>query len=130
MSRDGFFPRVFGRVNPGGTPVPALLLSAGVAIAYIATNTFNRVLALLAFLFVANYALAFIGLFVSRRREPGAERPFRVPGYPVVPGVALAGSLAFLIAAIASDRVNSLVAISLVAASWPIHRWTESRRNS
>jgi APA family basic amino acid/polyamine antiporter len=125
MSRDRFFPAIFGRVNKGGTPVPALLLSAGIAIAYIATNTFNRVLALLAFLFVANYALAFIGLFVSRRREPNAERPFRVPGYPFVPGLALAGSIAFLIAAIASDRVNSLLAILLVAVSWPIHRWTK-----
>ena len=37
------------------------------------------------------------------------------------PSIALLGSLAFLAAAIYSDTKNSLLAIALVAASWPVH---------
>jgi APA family basic amino acid/polyamine antiporter len=80
------------------------------------------VLALLAFLFVANYALTFAALFVSRRRRPHAARPFRVPGYPFVPTLALGGSLAFMAAALVSDRTNSLIAIAMVASSLPVYR--------
>ena len=59
MSRDRLLPAVFQRVNPGGTPVPALVASTVIALVCIATNTFNTLLAMLAFLFVANYALVF-----------------------------------------------------------------------
>lgn len=57
-----------------------------------------------------------------RRRRPDAARPFRVPGYPYVPGLALAGSLGFIAAALTGDTRNSLVALGRVAASWPVYR--------
>jgi basic amino acid/polyamine antiporter, APA family len=122
MSRDRLVPALLSRVNAGGTPVPALFTSSAIAVACIATNTFDTVLALLAFLFVANYALTFVALFVARRRQPDVPRPFRVPGYPVVPAVALAGSILFMVAALLSDRTNSLLALALVAISWPLYR--------
>lgn len=121
MSRDGFMPSILQRVERG-TPITALAASMAVVLACIATNTFDTILALLAFLFVANYALTFTGLFVSRRRAPDARRPFRVPGYPVVPGLALGGSVAFMVAAALTDSANSAVAAGLVALSWPVYR--------
>jgi APA family basic amino acid/polyamine antiporter len=127
MSRDRLLPAILHRVNRGGTPVPALVTSTLVTLACISTNTFNTVLAMLAFLFVANYGLTFTALFVSRRRAPGAVRPFRVPGYPFVPGVALAGSLAFMIAAVLSDRANSMLAVALLGISWPVYRLIRRR---
>ncbi|CAN5876512.1 amino acid permease [soil metagenome] len=121
MSRDGFLPALLQRVNAGGTPVPAMLLSTAVAVLFIATNTFDTALALLAFFFVANYALCFIAVFLLRVREPDTHRPFRIPGYPWVPGIALVGSLAFLVAALVGDRTNSVRALMLLAASLPVY---------
>jgi basic amino acid/polyamine antiporter, APA family len=128
LSRDRLLPAAFGAVNRGGTPVPALLLSAAVALSFIATNTFDTALALLAFFFVANYALCFTAVFVLRWREPDTPRPFRVPGYPWVPGLALAGSLAFLVGAVLSDRANSLLALALLAASLPVYLLVRRRQ--
>ena len=122
MSRDALLPRALSRVNRGGTPVVALWTSVALALLLIASNTFNTVLAMLAFLFVVNYALTFSTVFVLRRRQPDAPRPFRVPGYPWVPGIALAGSLGFIVAALMGDFSNSLVAVALVAVSWPVYR--------
>lgn len=121
MSRDRLMPAFLQGVNRGGTPTAALVVSTVVALACIATNTFQTVLAMLAFVFVANYALTFVALFASRRRHPDAVRPFRVPGYPFVPGLALAGSVAFMAAAVASDRVNSLWSLALIGLSWPVY---------
>jgi basic amino acid/polyamine antiporter, APA family len=126
MSRDGYLPAVLQNVNPGGTPVPSLLLTTVVALLFIATNSFDTALALLAFFFVANYALCFIAVFVLRFREPDAPRPFRIPLYPVVPALALGGSLAFLAASVLGDRTNSLWSLLLLAASLPVYlavRW-------
>jgi APA family basic amino acid/polyamine antiporter len=121
MSRDGLLPAWLRHVTRG-TPVPALMTTAVVMLACIATNTFDELLAVVAFLYVANYALTFAGLFVSRRRAPLARRPFRVPWYPFVPGLALAGSVVFMVAAVVTDPGHSAVAGALVALSWPVYK--------
>ena len=128
MSRDRLLPAVVTRVNDGGTPVVSLLLGTLVALGFILTNTFESVLALLAFFFVANYALSFTSVFVLRRREPAAERPFRVPLYPWTTAVALLGSIAFLVAAVLGDHANSLRALALLAASLPAYLAVRRRR--
>jgi APA family basic amino acid/polyamine antiporter len=122
MSRDRLLPTALQRVNRGGTPAVALWTSVLVAVGMIATNTFNTMIALLAFMFVANYAMAFTAFFVLRRRQPDAPRPFRTPLSPLVPGLALLGSLAFIGAALASDTRHSLLALALVGISWPVYR--------
>jgi len=123
MSRDGLLPRRVMRVNAGGTPTSSLLLGTMVALAFIVTGTFDAVLALLAFFFVADYTLSFVSLFVLRRREPDLPRPFRVPGYPWLPAMALVGSVAFLVGAVLGDRANSLRALALLALSLPAYLW-------
>lgn len=121
MSRDRLLPAAAARVNAGGTPVVSLFLSTAVALGFIATNTFDAVLALLAFFFVAAYALSFLSVIVLRRREPERTRPFRVPLYPWLTGFALLGSLAFLVAAVAGDRANSGRALGLLLLSAPVY---------
>ena len=123
MSRDGLFSEKAAVVNVGGTPTVSLFLSASVALLFIVFGqTFDKVITVLAFFFVANYILSFISLFVLRRREPDKPRPYRAWGYPVTPGLALIGSVLFLAGAIYSDRKNSLYALLLLAASYPVFR--------
>jgi APA family basic amino acid/polyamine antiporter len=122
MSRDGLFPRRAVAVNEGGTPTVALFASAAAAGLFILSGTFERVIALLAFFFVANYMLSFISVFVLRRREPEAPRPYRAWGYPWTTALALLGSIGFLGSAVASDTRNSLGALAVLAASYPAYR--------
>jgi len=123
MSRDGLFTRKAAIVNEGGTPTVALFMSAAVAVLFIAFGrTFEKVITVLAFFFVANYALSFISVFVLRRKEPAKERPYRAWGYPWTTAAALAGSVLFLLGAIASDTRNSIDALILLAASYPVFR--------
>jgi basic amino acid/polyamine antiporter, APA family len=120
MATDGMLPSPLRRVNAGGTPVASLVAGTALAMGFVITNTFDTVLALLAFFMVFNYALVFLAFFRLRLREPQTPRPFRVPWYPVVPGLALAGPVAFLVAAVVGDRTNSLIAVGLIALSWPL----------
>jgi APA family basic amino acid/polyamine antiporter len=92
------------------------------------SGTFERVLAALAFFFVTNYTLTFLSVFVLRRREPEAERPYHAWGYPWTTGAALAGSIAFLVGAVASDTANSLYALALLAVSYPAYALLKRRK--
>ena len=128
MSRDGLFLRKAATVNLGGTPAVALLLSAAVTVLFVMFGkTFETVITVCAFFFVANYILSFISVFVLRRREPEKRRPYRAWGYPWTTGIALLGSTAFLIGAIASDMRNSVYALLLLAVSYPIFRLIKKR---
>lgn len=133
MSRDGLCSKKAERVNMGGTPTAALFVSALVAVLFILSGTFEKVIAILAFFFVANYTISFTSVFVLRRREPDLERPYRAWGYPWTTGLALLGSIAFLCGAVWSDTSNSLYALLLLAASYPafiLLRWLSSDRHN
>ncbi len=126
MAKDRLFWRGASDVNRGGTPDVALLISSLLAAAFIVTGTFEAVIAKLAFFFVANYTLSFVTLFVLRRREPDAPRPYRAWGHPYTTILAIVASIAFLGGAIAGDTTSSLHAIGLLVLSVPAYlafRW-------
>ncbi|HEY7472172.1 MAG TPA: APC family permease [Gemmatimonadota bacterium] len=130
MGRDRLLPFAATRVNEGGTPSTALFAGTGLSLLLIATNTFDTILALLAFFFVANYVLSFTSVFVLRRREPDTPRPFRAIGYPWTTGLALAGSIAFLVASFVGDPANSARSLLLLAASVPVFLLIRGRESS
>lgn len=132
MSRDKLFAARAAQVNAGGTPSVALFFSCAVSVLFIIlSGTFARIIAALSFFFVANYAMTFTSLFVLRRREPHAPRPFRAWGYPWTVALALAGSIIFLCGAVAVDLSgetrDSLYALALLAASYPAYRLVRLR---
>ena len=122
MSRDRLLPPALQTVNPGGTPTVAHWISIAAVAAFLVSGTVATVLALCAFLFVVNYALSFVSVFALRRKEPDTPRPFRVPGFPWTTGVALLGSLAFLVGSVVSDWSNSWKSMVLLALSYPVYR--------
>jgi len=122
VSRDGLGLPFATRVNEGGAPVTALVASGVVAVTFLATGTLGMIMAIAAFFFVADYTLSFAAVFLLRRREPGARRPYRAKGHPWSTGFVLAGSLAFLGSAVAADRRNSLYALAIVVVSYPVFR--------
>ena len=127
MSRDGLFWRGASEVNEGGTPDIALFFSSLMAAAFIVSGRFDQVIAVLSFFFVANYTLSFTTLFVLRRREPEAPRPYRAFGHPWTTGIALVASVAFLMGAIVSDTRNSLYALVVLAFSLPVYLLMKQR---
>jgi APA family basic amino acid/polyamine antiporter len=110
------------RVNQGGTPTVGLLVSTLAAAAFLIGGTYSHIIAITAFLFVANYTFTFLSLFALRVREPNTPRPFRAWGHPWTTGFVLFVSLGLLAGALAADTRNSLISIALLLLSYPIFR--------
>jgi APA family basic amino acid/polyamine antiporter len=130
MSRDGVGIPVASRVSPRGTPIVSLAATGLVTIAFLATGTFETMIAIAAFFFVANYATSFLGLIRLRLREPNRARPYRTFGYPWTTVLVLLGSLAFLASAVVADRRNSLFALGILVVSYPVFRFTRPRHTA
>ena len=78
------------------------------------TNTF--VLAIWPF-----YALSVAALFRLRRRRPGAARPYRVPGYPIVPAVFILAVVGFILNALVNEPVPTMATFALILAGIPVY---------
>ncbi len=121
MARDGLMPRWLTSVNKGGTPTMALFLETGVAIALVLSGSFETLIAIASFLFVAVYLSGFAAMFVLRLRQPALPRPFKMWGYPWTNLIVFLGSAAFLVASVVADRKAAMFTLVLVAFSYPVY---------
>lgn len=122
VGRDASGLRSLAHTGSSDSPRVALAISSAVVALLILTGTFERVVAVNAILFVAMYAMSFSAVFVLRRREPDAPRPWRAWAHPWTTALVLAGSLAFLVATALSAPRESLIAGLLVVGSYPVYR--------
>lgn len=120
MGRDGLLWRRAASVTARGTPAPAMLATTVVALALVATGTFQRLVAVVAFFLAANYVVCCLALFALRRSEPDRARPFRAWGYPWSVAVILAGAVAFLVGAAAGDTINAAGAVALLVLGFVV----------
>jgi len=100
-------------------PVPALLALGAFALALIglgaaARRGFATMVEYTAPVFWGFFFLTGLSLFVLRRKEPRAERPFRVPLYPVTPLVFCATCAWLLHASLAHTRFGALVGLAVL----------------
>ena len=128
IGRDGFFTKKAAIVSEGGTPRLALACTSLGAAALVMSGTFEQIVAIAAMLFLLNYVSAYSALFVLRRREPAAARPYRAFGYPFTTVIALLGCLLLWVAGIMQDLRSAMLAGLLLIASAPVYAWIARRR--
>ena len=130
LARDGLTFDFLGRVHPRwATPHAAILIQSTMAVALVAMlRDFD---ALTTYFVVVEWSallFAVAAVIVLRRRLPDAPRPFRTPGYPLVPLLFLAGTTVGLVAIVAGEvgrpvpNYAPLWGLLLAAAGFPVYR--------
>jgi APA family basic amino acid/polyamine antiporter len=122
MARDGLFFRTAARVDEKHhTPTAALVLQAIWSSVLALSGSYSRLLTYVTFASLAFNALTVAGLFVLRRKQPNAERPYRAWGYPVTPALFLVGAGFFILYIFIGDPVDALAGIGLVILGLPAY---------
>lgn len=143
MARMNAFPRTLGNVHPRFHTPAASLVAQGVWSALLLfSGTFDMLTDMLIFVTWVFYLAGAYGIFVLRRKQPDAPRPYRVPGYPVVPWIFIGFTLLYLVftvyndiagyqAAVAAGKpalINSALGTVLVLVGAPIYFFYRGRR--
>ena len=88
MAKDGLFFKKAGTLHPTyKTPTWSLAVQCGWTCILCISGTYGQLLDYIIFAVLVFYILTIIGLFVLRRTQPDAVRPYRAIGYPVLPAV-------------------------------------------
>ena len=85
--------KTIGALNKNNVPANATLVMAVVGCLYAMSGQFNLLTDLSMFAIWSFYVLTFIGVIILRKKQPDLHRPYRVPMYPVIPCIAIAGGL-------------------------------------
>jgi basic amino acid/polyamine antiporter, APA family len=122
MADDGLFFRQVAKVHPiYKTPYVAIFLAMLLGVAFVLTRTFEQ----LADTFVLSiwpfYGVAIAGLYRLRRLRPDLPRPYKVPGYPVLPAVFVLGVIYLVANALWTDPVWTSVTFAVVLAGIPVY---------
>ncbi len=118
------FSRYFRRLTPH-TKVPYIagLFELAVAIVMMLFGSFDLLTDMLVFVIWGFSCLIFVAVFILRRREPELERPYKVPGYPLIPLLALVGGLFILIETLITQPGLALTGIGLTIIGLPLYYW-------
>ncbi len=98
MAKDGLFFKSASLLNKESVPSAALVVQCIWTCLLCISGTYGDLLDYVVFAVLLFYILTVIGIFVLRRKQPNAERPYKAFGYPIVPIIYI-----FLAAAISID---------------------------
>jgi basic amino acid/polyamine antiporter, APA family len=137
MARDGLIFPFLARSNPRrSTPWAAVVIVGAVAIVMVLVlKDFDTLTTYFVVVEWAALIFAVGAVFVLRRKMPQAPRPFRTPGYPVVPLLFIVGTVIGL-TAIVWGQINvgnrsPIYGLGIAAAGFPIyHLWQRMKRGT
>ena len=88
MSQDGLFFKSVGKLNEKyKTPAMGLIVQAIWTALLCVSGSYSQLLEYIISVELVFYILTIVGLFVLRYKQPNAERPYKVLGYPVLPAL-------------------------------------------
>jgi len=123
MARDKVFFRRTGTLNRHNVPAAALIAQSIWTSLLCLTGTYGQLLNYVIFAALIFYALTTIGLFKLRASRPDAERPYKVVGYPVLPGlyIILASAIAVILLIADQTRAQALSGLVIVLLGVPVY---------
>lgn len=129
MARDGVFFASAARVHPTyRTPVLAIAAQALWASVLVLSGTLAQIVTYTGFAVVLFSGVAVLAVFVLRRKEPDAARPFRAFGYPLAPGFFVVCSFLMVGNEIWQNPAPSLAGLAVIAAGVPVYLAVARRR--
>jgi APA family basic amino acid/polyamine antiporter len=115
MAKDGLFFRRAGKLNDAAVPGFALWVQCAWASLLCLSGRYGDLLEYTMFASLLFYIVTTAGLFVLRRREPEAERPYRAFGYPWLPALYILGAAAFCLNLLWSKPLYTGLGLGIVA---------------
>jgi APA family basic amino acid/polyamine antiporter len=131
VARDGYFFSALAEVHPRfHTPSVAIGVQAAISIVLLLFGgSFRQFFSLAIFAEWLFYMIAASTVFIFRHRDPQAPRPYRVWGYPLVPGLFVLSSALLLYYTFTDNLRNSASGCLVILAGIPVFYAFARQRN-
>ncbi|HXH28189.1 MAG TPA: amino acid permease [Candidatus Polarisedimenticolia bacterium] len=127
MARDGLFFRAAARLNPHAVPARGLILQGVWASLLTLSGTYGNLLDYIIFAALLFYVGTIAAIFALRRARPGLPRPYRAPGYPLVPGLYMLCALAIMVVLLVAKPAYTSSGLLIVLTGLPVYYFWHHR---
>ncbi|MBN8695795.1 MAG: amino acid permease [Bacteroidetes bacterium] len=127
MAKDGLFFKKAAILNEKQVPSKALWLQCIWACVLCLSGKYGDLLTYATFASLLFYILTIAGIFVLRKKEPDAERPYKAFGYPVVPALYILITSAICIDLLIYDTKNTGLGLVIVLLGIPFYYLTQKK---
>jgi len=121
MAKDGLFFKKASTLNKNSVPEFALWVQCFWACALCVSGHYGDLLEYATFASLLFYIVTVVGLFVLRKKEPEAERPYKAFLYPWLPGLYIVVASAFCLNLLYTSPVFTFAGLFIVALGIPIY---------
>ena len=121
MARDALFFRGLERVNAAGVPGNALAAQAGWSCLLVLSGSYSDLLKYVISADLLFYVLLVLAVIVLRRKRPDLPRPFRAPGYPVLPLLYAGAGMLLIVILLSGNPKTTWPGYLLVLSGVPVY---------
>jgi APA family basic amino acid/polyamine antiporter len=121
MAKDGLFLKPAGTLNRFAVPQWALWAQCVLASIWCLSGKYGDLLTMVSFVVVLFYMLTIIGIFILRKQRPGAERPYKAFGYPILPVIYIIMGIVFCVFLISFEPQYSSYGLVITLLGIPLY---------
>jgi APA family basic amino acid/polyamine antiporter len=121
MAKDGLFFKSAGTLNKKSVPGAALVVQCIWTCLLCLSGTYGDLLDYVVFVVLLFYILTVIGIFILRKKQPNAERPYKAFGYPVLPAIYILMAISFCLLLIVFKPAFTWPGLIIVLIGIPIY---------
>ncbi len=121
MAKDNLFFKAAGDLNDKDVPARALWLQCLWACILCISGKYGDLLTYATFASLLFYILTIYGIFILRKKEPNAERPYKAFGYPVIPILYIVVTTLICISLLIYDTKSTGLGLFIVALGIPVY---------
>ncbi len=128
MAKDGLFFSKMKENNKNGEPGYALWVQFIWASLLCFSGKYGDLLDYVIFAVMLFYILTIYGIFILRKKNPDAERPYKAFGYPVVPAIYILMAIAFCVNILYMKPENSFPGLIIVLLGVPVYYYWKKKQ--
>ena len=121
MAKDKLFFKKAGELNSHSVPAWALIVQAVWASLLCLSGSYGDLLDYVVFAVLIFYILTVGGIFILRKKQPNAERPYKAFGYPFIPAIYIALATLICVILLIYKPTFTWPGVGIVAAGIPVY---------
>ncbi|WP_395075217.1 APC family permease [Flavobacterium sp.] len=127
MSKDGLFFKEASHLNRNNVPAKALWFQCIWACVLCISGKYGDLLTYSTFASLLFYILTIYGIFILRKKEPNAERPYKAFGYPIIPAIYIVITSLICITLLIYDTKSTGLGLFIVGLGIPVYSFIKPK---
>lgn len=130
MASEGLFFKSGSKLNASHVPSNSLWMQCLWACLLVFSGTFDQLTDMVIFAVFIYYGLTALGVFILRKKMPDAHRPYKVWGYPIVPGIVILFCIGLFFNTIITQPREAIFGMVLILTGLPMWMWFNRKKGN